>query len=158
MKRWTPKGGILFVLAFLALFLAIDFVVEAGYGRSRFERVRPDADGVVRLDLHDLEPLEVRFYRFLNGANQEVEFLVGRDESGVVQVGFNANNSHYKARRGFSAQNGWIIDNKCETASRLSTINRGGGGCRPLPLAHRMEGDVLVLRESDILEGWRFFH
>lgn len=157
MKRLTPKTAFLFLLLFVGLYLAIDQAVEAGYGKSRLERVRADSQGIVRIDVHDLDPLDVRFYRYLNPANQEVEFLVGRDEHGVVQVGFNANEAHYKTRRGFSAQNGWIIDNKCETTTRLSTVNTGGGGCRPVPVPHNVVGDELILTEQDLLTGWRYF-
>jgi uncharacterized membrane protein len=50
-----------------------------------------------------------------------------------------------------------MVDNKCDTAVRLATINAGGGGCKPVPLAHRVEGDTLVLTEPDLLAGWRLF-
>ncbi len=55
-----------------------------------------------------------------------MQFLVGRDQAGVLQVGFAANANHYMTRRGFSYQDGWIVDNKCETTTRLSAINQGG--------------------------------
>ncbi len=157
MQKLTTKSAIAIVLGFGGLFLGLELAGDAWLKRPDFERVRPDAQGQVRIDVSDLGRLEVRFYRFLNAGNQEVQFLVGRDRDGVVQVGFNANAGHYKTRRGFSYQDGWIVDNKCETTTRLSAINQGGRGCKPAPLAHRVLGDELLLRESDILEGWRYF-
>ncbi len=157
MRKLTTGSAIAIVLGFGGLFLGLELAGDAWLGRPDFEHVRPDAEGRVRIDVGDLERLEVRFYRFLNAGNQEVEFLVGRDSEGVVQVGFNANAQHYKTRRGFSYQDGWIVDNKCETTTRLSAINPGGRGCKPAALTHRVIGDELVLEESDILEGWRYF-
>ncbi len=157
MRKLTTRSAIVIVLGFGGLFLGLELAGDAWLGRASFERVRPDAEGQVRIDLSELGHLEVRFFRFLNAGNQEVQFLVGRDRDGVVQVGFNANAGHYKTRRGFSYQDGWIIDNKCETTTRLSAINQGGKGCKPAALAHRVVGDELVLQEADILEGWRFF-
>lgn len=157
MKKLTPSLGIAIVLGFFGLVVGIEYAVDYWQGRAALQQVRPDRSGQVRIDVSELAPLEVRFYRFLNTGNQEVEFLVGRDENDVIQVGFNSNDNHYKTRRGFSYQDGWIIDNKCETTTRLSIINRGGGGCKPAVLAHRVEGDTLVLEESDILAGWRYF-
>ena len=157
MPRLTATRAIALVLGFGGLLLGLELAGDAWVGRPQFERVRPDAQGQVRIDVSDLERLQVRFYRFLNAGNQEVQFLVGRDREGVVQVGFNANAQHYKTRRGFSYQDGWIVDNKCETTTRLSAINVGGKGCKPAPLAHRVDGGELVLREPDILEGWRYF-
>lgn len=155
MAKITPRTALAAVLAFGALMLGIEFATGA-HGHS-FERLRPDDQGLVKIDVSNLEVLDVRFYRFLNAGNQEVEFLVGRDREGVIQVGLNANDNHAKTRRGFSYQDGWIIDNKCETTTRLSAINQGGGGCKPKALAHEMVGDTVILRETDILTGWRYF-
>ncbi len=155
--RLTPKSAILIVAGFTLLFLVGQSAVDAYLGRARLELVRPGQDGAVRIDVSDLERLDVRFFRFLNSGNQEVEFLVGRDENGIVQVGFNANDNHYKTRLGFSYQDGWIIDNKCDTNIRLSGINRGGGGCKPVPVRHQVVGDELIIREPDMLAGWRYF-
>lgn len=157
MRKFTPGSAIVIVLLFAGLLLGLDLAGDVWLGRPDFTRVGPDAEGLVRLDVRDLDRLEVRFYRYLNAGNQEVKFLVGRDREGIVQVGFDANAGHYKTRRGFSYQDGWIIDNKCETMTRLSAINQGGKGCKPAPLAHRVVGGELILREADILEGWRYF-
>ncbi len=144
-----------------ALILAIIFggglIASGRFGHPGYERVGPDTDGLVRIDTTGFDRLDVQFYRFLNTGNQEVLFLVGRDEEGVIQVGFDANDGHYKLRRGFSYEDGWIIDNKCETTVRLSAINRGGRGCKPGAIKHRMAGDTLEITEADMLQGWRYF-
>jgi hypothetical protein len=77
--------------------------------------------------------------------------------SNGVQVAFNAGDSHCKLRRGFSVQDGWVIDNNCGTPTRLTEVNLGGSGCKPVPLEHRVEGDEVVLAERDLLAGWRYF-
>ncbi|MCP3960224.1 MAG: DUF2318 domain-containing protein [bacterium] len=157
MKRVTPVHALIVVAAFMAVILFANQLASGAFGGHRFERVRPGDDGMVRIAIGDLERLQVRFYRFLNSGNQEVRFLVGRDEEGVIQVGFDAGRSHQKVGRGFSYQDGWIVDNKCETTTRLSTLNDGGRGCRPIPLKHSVAGDELIITESDVLEGWRYF-
>jgi uncharacterized membrane protein len=129
----------------------------AGRGRPRHERVSPDRDGVVRLDVSTLAPRQVRFYRFLNAGNQEVLFFVGRDEAGTVQVAFDAAESDYRRHRGFRHDGDWMVNNKCDTACRLAEVNAGGGGCKPVPLAHRVQGETVLLAEADVLTGWRYF-
>ncbi len=126
-------------------------------GANRFTRVAPDAQGAVTLAVGDLAPLEVRFYRFLNSGNQEVRFFVGRDESGALQVAFDASENDFKLKRGFRADGAWIVNNKCETSIRLAEVNRQPSGCSPVPLPFRAEGDRLVLAENDVLGGWRYF-
>jgi len=152
--RFKPIHGILVV----PLFVGGVFLLAGGFGLGKHQRVAPDENGVVRIDVSGLEPSQVRFYRFLNRGNQEVKFLVGRDRQGVVQVGFDASESHARVGRGFRAEGDWVVDNKCDTASHLEEVNRGGGGCRPVPLEHRVSGQQVVLQEQDILRGWRLFN
>ena len=88
---------------------------------------------------------------------QEVRFFVGRDAAGVLQVAFDAAENDFKRKLGFRQEGDWLVNNKCDTALRIEEVNSGTSGCRPAPLAHRVEGDSLVLREADVLTGWRFF-
>lgn len=152
--RFRPIHG---AALLIAVMVAVFFLEQALAGRTRFERVMPAADGSVQISLAGLEPGQIRFYQFLNRSNQEVRFFAARDSEGVIQVGFDASESDYKRKRGFRLEGEWLVNNKCETAGRLSEVNRGSGGCRPVPLRHRVEGDQLLLAESDILSGWRLF-
>lgn len=154
MQRFRPWHGIVLVVVFFAVFVLADRHLDGG---SRYERVAPDAAGEVRIGVDDLEVGDVRFYRFLNPSNQEVKFFVGRDENGTVQVAFDANEICFKRKRGYEFQDDWLICRVCEKSFRLSGVNDGGGGCSPIPVAHRLEGEELVLAEADVLEGWRLF-
>lgn len=154
MKRFKPVHGLVAVLLFVALVVSADLVLTGSGGH---QRVGPDDRGLVVLDVSDLGPSEVEFYRFLNAGNQEVKFFVGRDSRGTVQVAFDASETDYKRKRGFRHEGDWLVNNKCDTAVLLAEVNASEGGCRPVPLAHRLEGDQLILREADILAGWRYF-
>jgi uncharacterized membrane protein len=155
--RFRPRHGLVLVPFMLGAVLLADFAREGGFGRQRYQRVGPDPRGEVRLDVAALAPAEVRFYRFLNPGNQEVKFFVGRDPEGALQVAFDAAESDFKRKLGFRHEGEWLVNNKCDTAVRLAEVNEGRGGCRPVPLAHRMEQQTLVLAERDILVGWRYF-
>lgn len=154
MQRFRPWHGIVLVVVFFAAFVLADRQLDGG---SRYERVGPDDDGQVRIGVADLEPGDIRFYRFLNYGNQEVKFFVGRDRHGTIQVAFDANEICFKRKRGYEADGDWLICRVCEKAFRLAEVNDGGGGCSPIPIEHRMEGEELVLAEADVLEGWRLF-
>lgn len=157
MRRFRPVHAMALVALFVAAIVAADLALEGGFGRAGYERVRPDQAGQVVLDVSDLEPGAVRFYRFLNWGNQEVRFLVGRDREGELQVAFDASEAHSKLGRGFRHEGDWLVDNKCDSAVRLESVNEGGRGCRPVPLEYRLDGDSLVLTEAAILRGWRYF-
>ena len=155
MKRFRPIHGIALVLLLMAAVLGAERLMSKN--RNRYQRVGPDASGRVELDVAALAPLEVRLYRFLNAGNQEVRFLVGRDGGGALQVAFDASENDFKLKRGFRADGAWIVNNKCETSIRLSEVNQRPSGCAPVPIPFRTEGDRLVLAETDLLAGWRYF-
>jgi uncharacterized membrane protein len=155
MKSFRPIHGILLVAAIMAAVLGAERLLSGG--RTNYVRVGPDASGQVVVGVADLKPLGIRFYRFLNAANQEVKFFVARDESGALQVAFDASENEYKLRRGFRLDGAWIVNNKCGISIHVSEVNSQPSGCSPVPLRFRTAGDQVVLAESDVLEGWRYF-
>ena len=145
------------VLLFLGLVWGVEVALEGRLNPKGLDQVSPGRDGQVRISVADLQPQDVRFYRFLNTGNQEVLFFVGRDGAGHLQVAFNANEECAKAKRGYRHEGEWMVCNKCDKSFRLSETNSGGQGCQPIPFRFREEGDQLVLAEADILQGWRLF-
>lgn len=157
MRRFKPIHGVLIVVLFFAVVLVADMALEGRLGGSGFTVIRPDRSGMVTVDVARLKPQEVRFFRFLNAGNQEVHFFVGRDASGVVQVAFDASEVCAKLKRGFRHDGEWVICNKCDKSFRIAEVNAGGGGCKPIPLEHRVDGDHLLIAENDMLKGWSLF-
>ena len=157
MRRFKPIHGILLVLVFMAALVVAQKAYEGDLKGEHYELVTPATDGSMSLDLSGLGPNQVRFFRFLNRGNQEVRFFVGKDGEGTVQVAFDASETCAKTKRGFHHQGEWVVCNKCDKAFKLTEINAGGGGCKPIPMAHRLEGNQLRLAENSVLEGWRLF-
>jgi uncharacterized membrane protein len=157
MMRFKPLHGVLVVVPFVMLMYVAGLALEGRLGGPHYERVAAGPDGAVRISLADFGPQQVRFYHFLNPANQEVWFFVGRDASGQVQVAFDADEVCAKGKRGFRHEGVWMVCNKCDKSFRLAEVNAGGGGCKPVPLAHRIAGGELLIAQADILAGWRFF-
>ena len=155
--RVRPIHAIFVVGLFVCAVLVADWALDLRTRRSKTERVTPQ-NGVVEVDVAAIAPGQVRFYEFLNPGNQEVRFFVARDRAGAVQVAFDAAENDYKRKLGFRQEGDWVVNNKCETALRLEEINAGTSGCRPAPLKHRLAGQKLVLQESDVLTGWRYFN
>ena len=156
-RRFRPVHGLLLVPVFVAAVWATNTAIEGGFSGSGYELVQPDASGQVTLDVSGLQPNQVRFFRFLNRGNQEVRFFVGRDAEGTIEVAYDASEICYKRKRGFAHQDGWMVCRVCDKSFRLEETNAGGGGCRPIPLVHRVQGGTVVLAEADILGGWRYF-
>jgi len=156
--RLRPVHAILVVALVIAAVLAAQYLFEGGAARASYIQVRPDAQGSVVIPVGDLAPGNVRFYRFLNHANQEIDFFIGRDGQGTVQAGFDASEICMKKRRGFRHEGEWMVCNFCDKAFHLKDVNADGGGCAPVALKHQLDGDRVLLTENDLLGGWRLFH
>lgn len=157
VKTFRPVHGIAVVIAFSLLMWLASYALEGGLRRSGHQRVAPQRDGTVRIDITGQDPLQVRFFRFLNPANQEVEFFVARDAAGDFQVAFDANEVCFKHDRGYREEGEWVVCNWCDKAFRIDAINQGGGGCKPVPLDFQLQNKEMVIAEAEILKGWRFF-
>ena len=157
MRRFRPVHGVVIVLLVIAAILTAELALEGKLKGESYELVKPGRDGMVEVGLQGLGPQQVRFYRFLNRGNQEVKFFVGRDAQGQLQVAFDADEVCAKGKRGFRHEGEWMVCNKCDKAFRLSQVNEGGGGCKPVPVAFRQDGDRLLIAEADVLNGWRLF-
>jgi len=158
MKAIKPVQGFLLVLCALAALWGVEYYLSARQHQGDYLRVAPDSQGQVRIASGEIQPLQVRFFRFLNSGNQEVKFFVGRDPQGHLQVAFDANETCAKSKRGYRHDGEWVVCNKCDKAFRLTEINAGGGGCKPVPLPFREGKTDVLLAEADILKGWRLFH
>jgi len=155
MPRFRPFHAVALVIAVSAVVLGADRLISGN--SNEYTPVRPDAQGRVTIDVSNLGPSQVRFFRFLNAGSQEVRFLVGRDENGQLLAAFDASENDFKMNRGFHAQDGWIVNNKCSTSFHLSEVNSQPSGCAPVPVRFRAEGERMVLAENDLLAGWRYF-
>lgn len=152
MPKFKPLHGAVLLVAFAAALIWMD-----GGFKSPHKQISAGPDGIVRIGVGDLGRLKIRYYRYISPANQEAKFFVARDESDALQVAFDASENHFKLRRGFRLEDRWIVDNKCDVALPLSSVNGGGGGCSPIPLPHRAAGDQVLISSTDLLEGWRLF-
>lgn len=157
MAKLRPFHAAAGVLLFGVAIVAADYGIDRGFSSAGYKRVSPDSNGRVILDVADLSSGEMKFYRFLNSGNQEVKFFIGRDRNSVIQAAFDANQICYKTQRGYRHDGEWVTCNKCDKAFRVVEVNDGGGGCKPVPLVHTVAGNQVVLTESDILAGWRYF-
>ena len=156
--RLRPIHAVVIVLVLVAGGVVANFAFQGGFHGVDFTRVSPDTNGVVRVNVADLGPDQVHFYRFLNVGNQEVKFLVARDDKGALQVAFDASDRCYRYGRGFRVQGKWLVCNKCDISTRLDEINKHPGACAPIPIPFKADGNAVVLAENEILKGWRLFN
>ncbi len=86
-----------------------------------------------------------------------VRYFVLKSSDGVLRAAFDACDVCWPAGKGYVQEGDSMVCRNCGRRFASVRINEVKGGCNPAPLARRIEGDRLVLRVTDILEGKPYF-
>ena len=125
--------------------LTVSFVRTESGRRLTPAAAAPLVDGVVRIPLAAVS--DGRLHRFTtNVSGHAARFLVilsGKD----VKTAYDA--CQICGTDGYNEVGGNVVCLHCDANINTPTIGRPGG-CNPIPLASRVEGDAVVIRESDL--------
>ncbi|MDA3851937.1 MAG: DUF2318 domain-containing protein [Spirochaetaceae bacterium] len=147
--------GIAGVLA-VALVVVI-FVLPARQAQtvSSGQGLSTQGDNVV-IPLGEFDDGIAKYYRHeVNGTN--VDFFVLRSSDGIVRAAFDACDVCYGSKRGYRQEGDNMVCNNCGQRFASVRINEEKGGCNPSPLERTIQGDHLVISQSDIAAGIRYF-
>jgi uncharacterized membrane protein len=113
-------------------------------------------DGVFYVDDKDIGNNEVRFYSYA-GAGKTISFLVARGSSGEVKTAFDACQTCYTHKRGYSHEKECVICAHCGMPIKIDDLEKGEGNCVPVMIPHRLEGGRVLIDEKDVLAGEKYF-
>jgi len=104
----------------------------------------------------------------LSGITQEatwyefgsIRFFAVKASDGTIKTGFDSCDVCYASNKGYRQEGDYMICNNCGNRYPiigLGTENKNPGGCWPGYLPSAIDGDNLVIKESDLQAGaWRF--
>ncbi len=87
-----------------------------------------------------------------------VRYFVVKSSDGVVRAAFDACDVCWRAGKGYSQDGDFMVCNNCGRRFASVKVNEVKGGCNPAPLARAIQGDRLVIKVQDILEGRQYFN
>lgn len=130
----------------IVLFIGYDFV----YGQNKKRLSEPEVvtaqDGEVRIPLSRLADHD--FHRFvLSGTS--VRFIVLKTDEETMATAFDA--CEICGSQGYIYESGSLICLNCDADINKSTLGRSGG-CNPVPLMSKVEGDSLLVRVDDVMK------
>jgi uncharacterized membrane protein len=146
--RWRMAAAVLSV--FIALFIAFDFV----YGQNR--KLSPPkavaaVNGLIRIPLHDVNDGVLHRY-VVKGTS--VRFIVLKLEGNAIATAFDA--CEICGSQGYTQEGGAVVCLNCSADINSASLGRAGG-CNPVPLHSRLEGDSLLIQESSLLKEQKRF-
>jgi len=88
---------------------------------------------------------------------KQVVFMVAKTRSGDIKTAFDACITCYPHRQGYRADPGCVVCRYCGTSFQIDDLDKGIGNCIPIAVPHDISGQNVIIRQSDIEAGSRWF-
>lgn len=145
--------------ALLIMLIAVLTLLASGCGSEKnagFEKVALSADGLIRFPVSDFADGKARHYVYENDGIA-VRFFILKSSDDVIRTAFDACDVCWRSGKGYVQQNDFMICRNCGMSFMSTGINVLRGGCNPAPLSSKIEGEELIITESDLTEGRGYF-
>jgi len=100
---------------------------------------------------------QARHYSFKAG-NETIRYFVLKSADSVVRAAFDACDVCWPAGKGYFQEGDNMVCRNCGRRFASNRINEVKGGCNPAPLNRSVQGDQLVIKIDDILQGKPYFN
>jgi hypothetical protein len=115
-----------------------------------------DEGGVVRIPLSSVQDGNAHFFTLLS-SGKKISFFAMRAPDGSIRTAFDACVACNHAKLGYRQESDVVVCNNCGMGFKPSDIGRETGGCNPIPVNKSSDGQMLVLKTTDLEAGARFF-
>lgn len=115
------------------------------------------ADADIRIPISDLSSGKAKFFDYNTAGNKAVRFFAVRSSDGVYRAAMDACDTCFHAKKGYKQEGDEMVCNNCGLKFPTSKINEVHGGCNPVGVPCKVEGDTLVIKASELESRNRYF-
>jgi uncharacterized membrane protein len=101
---------------------------------------------------------KARYFSHAASDGITVKYFILKSSDGVIRAAFDACDVCWRAGKGYAQQGDTMVCRNCGRRFASVLVNEVKGGCNPAPLARAVEGDTVIIRIADILEGKQYFN
>lgn len=155
--RWV-RGSAAVVCAALALLLAHDLYASRPAKITRPVRLTADARGLIRVKIADVADGGLHRFSYVTGDGHVVRFLLIKldSPSGRSKIGVVYDACVMCGDKGYIQRKREVICLACNVRIFNPSIGKEGG-CNPIPLEHRVEGEDIVVTARELARGAEHF-
>jgi hypothetical protein len=113
-------------------------------------------NGEVTVPVGSLEGTTARYFIY-NGGERAIKFFLVRASDGAVRAALDACQACYHAKLGYRQEGDAMVCNNCGMGFRSTDVGTITGGCSPIPVQKRLDGQVLVLKVKELEDGAKYF-
>jgi uncharacterized membrane protein len=100
---------------------------------------------------------KARFFEYPDEKGNTIKFFILKSSDGVIRAAFDACDVCWRAGKGYVQDGDQMVCRNCGRRFDSVRINEVKGGCNPAPLRRTLQGDKLIIKVKDILEGSVYF-
>jgi len=102
---------------------------------------------------------KARYFKYDAPNGIQVRYFIMKSSDGVIRAAFDSCDVCWAANKGYRQEGDVMVCNNCGQRFPSVKINEVKGGCNPAPLNRKVDGDRVIIKISDILEGGsRYFN
>ena len=87
-----------------------------------------------------------------------IRYFILKSADGIIRAAFDACDVCWSAGKGYYQEGDTMVCRNCGRRFASDLVNEVKGGCNPAPLRRAVDGDKLILRVADIVEGKQYFN
>jgi uncharacterized membrane protein/YHS domain-containing protein len=154
--RWF-KAALTSVAFILAVSLYYDVYASRPPKITPPVEMTPDAAGLIRFRVVDVSDGRLHRYSYITDDGHVVRFfLINRSRGQGSRIGVVYDACMMCGDMGYLQEKNEVICIACNVRMFVPTIGKEGG-CNPIPLAHKLEADQIVIAVADLDKGARYF-
>ena len=131
-------------------------VVAGGGAASSSDGASNGSGGDVSIPVSELSG-KARFYEYKTASGKTVSFFAMRSSDGVYRTALNACDVCFAGKQGYRQEGEDMVCNKCGMHFPSARINEVKGGCNPIGLQRKVEGESLRISGRELEAGASYF-
>jgi uncharacterized membrane protein len=112
--------------------------------------------GQIVIPLNQVSDGKAHYFSY-SGDGTTINFFVLKSQDGVVRTAFDTCDVCYRAKKGYRQDGNDMICNNCDMRFASDRINEVKGGCNPAPIERTMANGQVLIAESELVAGARYF-
>ncbi len=156
-RKMNPLAMVIGVIVLLSA-AGIGFFIAAGTPpASQSTTVAGTVAAEVVYPVSLFDDGRARHFDFKTG-DLNVRYFILKSSDGIIRAAFDACDVCWPAGKGYYQDGDDMVCRNCGRRFASVRVNEVHGGCNPAPLTRNVQGDQLVLKVDDILNGKSYFN
>ncbi|MFZ3207662.1 MAG: Fe-S-containing protein [Geobacteraceae bacterium] len=153
--RWF-KSALASVAVFFAVLLYYDVYASRPPKISKPLYLTPDAVGLIKVKIDEVMDGNLHRYAYVTDDGHVVRFFLINRSRGQAKIGVVYDACMLCGDMGYVQEKNEVICIACNVRIFIPSIGKAGG-CNPIPLVHKVEGEYVIVSIEELDNGARYF-